>query len=400
VHCRTIPIRFAIVLAIIALALRVFSSMCLAEATTQPLFDLSEGENRIVLVGNGFIEQSRLTGYIEARLLRRFPERSVIIRNLGWSGDSVSGAARTAGYQNPAGLDRLIKETTALKPTIIFVGYGLVESFEGEAALPKFTEDYNALLDALQRITPKLILLSPTFHEDLGPPLKDPSAHNRDLERYTAGIFAIASERKLPFIDLYHPLCEFKRSNPAAHLTSNGITLNDSGYWVVAEQIERQLGLRAEAFKVEGSADGSPFRLQRTLLPAPAVPEDLGKCGIATHDSPQLRVSGLESGQWSLIIDGKEAATADARNWQAGVTLPVDPDRDTADKLRRAIVRSNELFYRRWRPFNDHSRHWTYIGGDFALYDQQLAELDKTIAALRRPASHDCRIIRKEIPEP
>src|SRR5207244_1171361 len=115
--------------------------------TTQPGIEFAEAENRVVFVGGGFIEQARLFGYIEARLLRRFPQRSITCRNLGWSGDSVWGAARTAGFENPAGLDRLIKEASALKPTMIFVGYGLVESFEGDAALGRFIQGYKLLLD-------------------------------------------------------------------------------------------------------------------------------------------------------------------------------------------------------------------------------------------------------------
>ena len=88
---------------------------------------------------------------------------------------------------------------------------------------------------------------------------------------------------------------------------------------------------------------------------------------------------------------------ADARDWDTGVSLAVDPDRDATETLRQALIKSNALFYRRERPFNDHSRHWTYIGGDFALYDQQLAELDKVIASLRHPAAHECKLVRKPV---
>ena len=52
-------------------------------------------------------------------------------------------------------------------------------------------------------------------------------------------------------------------------------------------------------------------------------------------------------------------------------------------KLRSAIVVRNQLFYRRWRPYNDHSRHWGFIGGDFKLYDQEIAAQERRIAELR-----------------
>ncbi len=389
------------------------SGICFAEASTQPALELQPGNNCIVFVGNGFIEQARLTGYIETRLLRHFSERPVIFRNLGWSGDSISGAARTAGYENPAGLDRLLKEMAALKPSAIFVGYGMVESFEGEGGLRKFQEGYKVLLDSLQRIAPRLILLSPTLHEDQGRSLKDLAEHNRNLERYISVIAAVARERKLPFVDLYHPLSDFKSAHPAVRLTSNGITLNDSGYWLVAAEVERQLGLRVEPCRMEMTAEGKvlsvqsagvtegtegpglQFRFVREILSAPVTPADLHKAEGQLDELPWLRVKGLSEGEWALSVDGQEVRTAKNAEWETGLKLPVDPDADVADKLRGEIVRSNEIFYRRWRPFNDHSRHWTYISGDYAMYDKQLADLDKVIAGLRKPVSHQFKLIPK-----
>ncbi|HTL28402.1 MAG TPA: SGNH/GDSL hydrolase family protein [Tepidisphaeraceae bacterium] len=378
------------------------SAACRAQAGKQVRFTLGDETSRIVFVGGGLIEQARFRGYIESRLLQAAPSSQPLsFRNLGWSGDSVLGDARTAGYQEPAGLERLLKETTQLQPSVIFVGYGLVESFEGEAGLGRFRQGYNALLDSLQRITPKLVLLSPTFHEDLGRPMKDPAAHNRDLEMYTAAVAAIAGERKLAFVDLYHPLVEFKRSHPGIQLTSNGITLNDSGYWLVAEEIQKQLGIRPERFKVDLQArDAGQFELQETPLPMPPAPKALRDAGITADNLPSLRVHGLSEGQWALIVDDREDTSADAREWEKGIALSFDPAQDAAEKLRQAIIRANEIFYRRSRPFNDHERHWTYISGDYALYDKELAEVEKHIDALRPPAAHECRLIRKELSKP
>jgi hypothetical protein len=231
--------------------------------------------------------------------------------------------------------------------------------------------------------------------------MKDPAAHNRDLEKYTAAIEGIAGERKLAFVDLYHPLVEFKRSHPAIQLTSNGITLKDSGYWLVAEEIQKQLGIQSERFKVDMEArDAAQFELKQDPLPLPLAPQALRDAGIAANDVPSLRVHGLSEGRWALMVDDREMTTADARDWEKGVALSFDPAQDAAEKIRQAIVRANEIFYRRSRPFNDHERHWTYISGDYALYDQELAEVEKRIDVLRQPAALQCRIIRKEVPKP
>jgi len=384
--------------------------------TTQPALEFTEPDNRVVLVGDGLIEQARLSAYIDTRLLRRFPDRSITCRNLGWSGDSVWGAARTAGFEKPAGLDRLIKEASALKPTIIFVGYGSVESFEGDAGLERFTQGYNLLLDTLGHITPQLVLLSPTCHE-LREAGDDASEQNKNLERYTAAIAKVAAERNLRFVDLFHPLLKFEQAHPRPYLTSNGITPDEAGYWIIADEIERQLGLRPEPCRIELTADGKVisaqsavvtaesagegphFRMQRSFLPSPALPDDLRAAG-ASDENMTLRVRGLASGRWALLIDNQEAAQGDAREWDAGIPVAIGADQAAAEKLRQALIRSNALFYRRERPFNDHSRHWTYIGGDFALYDQQLAELDKVIDSLRQPAAHECKMVHQSVSKP
>src|SRR5690348_12437060 len=108
---------------------------------------LLKAGDRVVFLGNGFIEQERLHGQLEARLGCRFPEAGALFRNLGWGGDTVRGSARTGGYQNPEGLARLLKEVQELKPTVLFLGYGMNESFEGPQGLSAFVEDYGRLLD-------------------------------------------------------------------------------------------------------------------------------------------------------------------------------------------------------------------------------------------------------------
>ncbi len=204
----------------------------------------TERENRVVFIGNGFIEQERNFAYIEARLMRHSLDRAIICRNLGWSGDSVFGDARPAGYENPAGVGRLLKNTAALRPTAIFVGYGFIESFDGPAGIDRFIKGYDALLDELTKITPSIVLLSPAIQEG-------DAKRNSDLERYTAAVEQIAARRKIPYVDVFHPLADYGRAHPAVRLTSNGVTLNDCGYWLVAQEIERQLGMDAAPWSVK-----------------------------------------------------------------------------------------------------------------------------------------------------
>src|SRR6185312_6387245 len=65
-----------------------------------PSFELVDGD-RVVLIGGTLIERDQSFGYLEARLTRRYPDRSITFRNLGWSGDTVEGISR-AGFGPPS----------------------------------------------------------------------------------------------------------------------------------------------------------------------------------------------------------------------------------------------------------------------------------------------------------
>src|SRR5437868_6797985 len=56
---------------------------------------------RVAFVGNTFVERDWQQGYLETRLILAFPQKELIFRNLGWSGDNVKGESR-ARFGTPA----------------------------------------------------------------------------------------------------------------------------------------------------------------------------------------------------------------------------------------------------------------------------------------------------------
>jgi len=357
---------------------------------------LKDGD-RVIFLGSAVIEHEQDHGFLETRLTQRFPDASITFRNFGWSGDTVSGTARTGGFQNPDGFARLLKEVRAFKPTVIFIGYGMNESFSGSQGLPGFIKGFTVLLDQLAPLKARTVILSPTSHEDLGLPFPEPGAHNRELKLYAAALAKVAAERNLWFVDLYHAFAYRSEVDAKRPLTTNGLLPNESGYWLIAHLIEQKLfgargnwnievdrsseTLKSFGAKVEkGSArgDGVSLEIKPKFLPLPAL-MDLTR-------GPRLRVFGLTPGSYALRMNGRDLRAATAAEWEQGVTLSPDPALAQTDKLRAAIVKKSQLFYRRWRPFNDHDRHWGFIGGDFKLYDMEIAAQERVIAELRRPA--------------
>jgi lysophospholipase L1-like esterase len=349
---------------------------------------LTDGE-RVLFLGNGFVENDLGHAYFEARLQRRFAGRTMTFRYMGWSGDTVRASARTAGFQVPQGLARLEKETQAQKPTVIFLAYGMNESFDGAKGLADFLQDYDNLIKALAPLKARLVIVSPSYHENLGRPFPDPSEHNQHLREYTKALRQFAEKRQVAFVDLFHPLESAKKANGKLGLTTNGILLTPAGYANAAMAAEEQLGFKPYRWEValdrtgkvtrnvgtkiaSITARGNTIRFQATDAMLPV-----------SGDVYRLQIGELPPGDYVLTIDGQEIAIVAAAEWNRGVAIDRGPMFADAEKLREAMVLRNQLFYRRWRPYNDHSRHWGFIGGDFKLYDQDIAAQEKRIAALR-----------------
>jgi hypothetical protein len=376
------------------------SITALASARAQPpRFELRPGDS-VVLLGSGLIEQERRHAYLEMRLRRRASEGSLTFRNLGWAGDTVRGSARTGGYQNPEGFARLLKEVQDYQPTVLFIGYGTNESFDGPAGLPVFRDDYARLLAKLTPLKARVVLLAPTLQEDLGRPFPDPAAHNRDVAAYAATIRKLAKEHQCAFVDFGSAFQDSKRTHQARRLTTNSLQLNDAGSDLAAHVIEEQLALPANNWRVHLNAAGKILDSKDARVEQVDATKDgmrfqaTAKMLPAGTDTQFLRVDGLAPGDYVLQADGRRLLTKPAARWQQGFSFTDPAMIKQAEDLRRAIVTNNELFYRRWRPFNDHSRHWDFIGGDGKLYDRDITAQEKIIAERRRPRSHLYEIIR------
>ena len=379
----------------------------------EPLrFELNAGD-RIVLVGDTLVERDQRYGYLETMLTLLNPGKDLTFRNLGWSGDTVAGLSR-AGFDPPeAGYRQLIEQVLAAKPTVLIVGYGMADSFGGEAGRPRFVAGLNRFLDAVAATRARIVLLSPIAHALQGESLPDPSPHNAMLERYTRSIAEVAQSRGAWFIDLFEP---FRAREGRAAITDNGIHLNEAGYRFLAGQIVRGLepAVRQEP-RLELNAEGSPgpargaklesasrtqdgfrFRLtrERLVVAGDEVDRPLIDSGLL------LTMTRLPAGRYELRIDGRPVETRTAEEWARGAVVVGGPDREQVERLRAAVNRKNLLFFHRWRPQNI-----TYLFGfrkheqgnnavEIPRFDPLVAEQEQQIARLRKPVVHDYELVR------
>jgi lysophospholipase L1-like esterase len=408
---------------------RIVGFLCLcapleAQGDQPPLFELHDGD-RIVFVGDTLIERDQRYGYLETLLTIGNPDKNLIFRNLGWSGDTVGGISRS-GFDRPeAGFEQLRQQILAVKPTVVVVGYGMADSFAGEAGLPAFEQGLSRLLNVIDSTKARVAFLSPVAHANLGRPLPDPTGHNRDVVRYRDVIKRVAKQRSANFVDLFDVFDSFYSSLPAGRtggyrlLTDDGIHLTKDGYWnadllisVVLGQdraasarelvldkrgeIVGQEGARASEVEITGV--GLRFKMVDRFLPLPEQ-SALSQPGLGRR---RLWVRDFPPGRYDLKIDGATVATASSEGWKKGVTLKSGPEFDQVEALRAAINRKNELFFYRWRPQNI-----TYLLGfrkheqgnnavEIPQFDPLVAEQETTIARLRKPVAHVYELSRVE----
>ena len=381
---------------------------------------LNDGE-RIVWLGNTLVERDQAYGYWETVLTCRHPKQSVVFRNLGWSGDTVFGHARAGFGSVEDGFRELKQQVESQKPTLIFVAYGMNESFAGEAGLPQFREGMKRLLDTLAATKARLVLVTPNPHENLGAPLPDPSTHNQQLAVYAQAIRETADARKLPVVDL---LTLFGGGSPGVvehPLTDNGIHFTQAGYWRFAAVMEQGLNLPPPVWQVEldlmqgkkttegtelSSLESMPrfakFTLLDSRLPWPAPPSGTPAELLTQTAARLLKVKGLRTGKYTLKIDGQTVAQGTADEWATGKQITRGPEFDQVEKMRQTIVDKNSQFFYRWRPQN-----WTYLFGfrkheqgqnaaEIPQFDPLISKAEATISHLSQPVEHTYTLLPAE----
>lgn len=402
--------------------LRLISAPGLAQNTN--IFELRDGD-RVVLVGDTLIEREQSYGFVEFVLTTHFPDRNVIFRNLGWSADTPEGQSRVGfdhGKSPAFWFQQLTNSIAQVNPTVVFLGYGMANSFDGESAAPKFIADMERLMDALQQNAGasklRWVLLSPIPHERLPGALPDPARHNAQLAAYAQALKELAGKRDAHFINLFTGLDSRKAPQPAAAITDDGIHLNSYGYRRASEEIALGLNWEPNAFRVGILADGKlregaygakvtqldkkedrvrlVIELEQLVYP-PWEPMEKPK-GLAAPAN-RMQVLGLKPGDYDLTIDGQFIRTLS--DVQCRSSFPVDrgPQFDQAEELRQTILKKNELFFHRWRPQNN-----TYLflfrkyeqgqnAREIPQFDGLIAEQEKKIAELRNLRQHVVELV-------
>jgi putative heme-binding domain-containing protein len=211
-------------------------------ASTLPLdFIASE---RIALIGNSTAERMNLFGHFETRLMFRFAEKELVLRNFARPADEVSIRQRGSDYY------KLDDPLLAFGPDTFFCFFGFNESFAGPSGVDKFKADYERMIDEFTKKYPRddagsparFVLFSPIAFESAGDGfLPDGQSQRENLKLYNEAVREVADKRKLAFVDILGATQKAFDAQPGLQLTINGCHVNEDGDRLVAELLDEAM---------------------------------------------------------------------------------------------------------------------------------------------------------------
>ncbi|HJO10102.1 MAG TPA: SGNH/GDSL hydrolase family protein, partial [Verrucomicrobiota bacterium] len=177
--------------------------------------------DHIVILGNTFAERMHQFGYFETFLHSRFPEHHLRVRYLAWPAEEVGEPIR------PLGFPRLADELHESSADIVFVCYGMNESFRGNAGVGHFRHEMERFVGQLRsekfngKSSPRVVLVTPIAQENSAATVDVP-ARNASLREYSKAILGVATKFGVQAVDLFTETAK-RASGQGGRLTFNGI---------------------------------------------------------------------------------------------------------------------------------------------------------------------------------
>ncbi len=211
-------------------------------------------------------------GGLETELHLRYPDSTLLIRNLCDPGDTPGFRPRSGTndpwafpgaeqfqdeYATNSGSEGFFEKPdqwlTRLKADVVIGFFGFNESFQGEAKLENFKNELEAwiLHSKAQRYNgkaaPQLALVSPIAFEDLSEIKDVPNGklENENLQRYTDAMEEVAKKHQIVFVDAFSPSKSWYAAS-AEPLTLDGSQLNEVGYEKLAVLLADKIFGKAE----------------------------------------------------------------------------------------------------------------------------------------------------------
>jgi mono/diheme cytochrome c family protein/glucose/arabinose dehydrogenase len=223
-----------------------------------------ETDKRIVLIGNNLCSRMSYAGHFETALYQTYPDARLSVRNMCDPGNTAGfrpHASRVSPWAFPGAQDynpTVSRNSSSeghfptedewldsLNADVILAFFGLNESYSGPAGLTNFALELDSFFRHTQAqryngvSAPQLVLIGPLAYENASElNLPDGVSENENIELYVQAMRDMAADNAVPFIDLYEVSKEWMAEG---RLTTDGITLTDSGYRKLAAYLTERL---------------------------------------------------------------------------------------------------------------------------------------------------------------
>ncbi len=322
-----------------------------------------------VMAGDSITAQHLHSNYFEAFCFARYPQLKFVFRNSGVSGHTI-----------PTTLARFDYDIAAWKPTVVSVELGMND--QGSIPTDKFVANMSEMIERIRGINARPVIFSASPINN-GSTMAKLDGDQR-LHEYAAALKELAAREKLPYADQFHALIDVWGNNKSQELLANALVLvkplaqDDSlvgvehlraflkaqeknpvqpvsmqgdpvhpgpaGQLMMAAALLKELGadgfvssvsldsngklLEAKDCEVEQiKAAGGKIEFDRLDQRLPLPVPDEARAVVAFYPTIlelsqyMLRVTGLNSGTYTLKINGVVAAAVTAKELGTGLNL-------------------------------------------------------------------------------
>ncbi|HVS39984.1 MAG TPA: SGNH/GDSL hydrolase family protein [Gemmataceae bacterium] len=401
-------------------------------------FFLQDGQ-RVAFLGDSNTFAGHYIAYLDAYLFTRFPDRKYELLNLGLPSETASGLSEPDHpYPRPDVHERLDRVLAKTKPDVVVLCYGMNDGIYYPFSEDRFKKYQDGMLDVIDRVTKagaKVVVVTPPPF-DPGPIRDKLLAKTADkfswmhpyegyddvLQRYSDWMLTLR-DKGLMVVDAHaavsRHVAEVRKLDPKYCLSGDGVHIDASGHWLVAQAILRVWGAPADLDVVEinaktgkisstsedvkdFSADSGGFRFTRTMrLPVPADPAWNGQIVEKPkiddkRNRPWLKVSDAPFEKYTLYEGDKKLGEIGRDRLDSGLDLTEVKDLSInvrAAQLGKLAAERSHLLGLAWLTDVGYKRPDTPKGIPLDEAQKKAGDLEAKIRKLAEPQALMLRLV-------
>ena len=291
------------------------------QVKAQNSYEIPQGVKRILFIGNSITYSGQYVSYIDAYFTLRYPDRDFEIINVGLPSETVSGLSEQGHadgkFPRPDLHERLERIISQVKPDLVLACYGMNDGIYlpfDEGRFQKYKEGILWLNNQVVESGASIVHMTPPIYDE-----RMGEAYANVLDIYADWLISKRYTDQWEVIDLHWPMKKYledkRLTDNNYFLAKDGVHPNDTGHWIMAQQLLLYLG-EGEVSKANGIEEVvSQFHHGEEIWKLVEERQKMMKDAWLTsigHQRPGMNV-GLTLGE---ALDKKEILRKEIRNLQ------------------------------------------------------------------------------------